>query len=367
MNKQERIRLIIGVLVMAAVFFAVAAIGWTQNEFVINYFYGFDGKCDTVIVKKGYQKNPLEPGRYGYVFDGWYYLDKEGNEILFDFEVERVTRNLDLTAHWKPFETEFIFDPVGGDCDVESMLVPYGSEFVLPAPTKKGYYFVGWGGDKGVSWPMEEYWDDPLVAVHLKACWSKFKPGTVYVLGEYEQTKLYDKDVFLGWQKQPIEWIPVDKIDGKYLLIARDALDYMRFDSENKSVTWAECNLREWLNGEFYNTAFTEEERAAICDFTDPELGTTDKVFLLSLDESKLIFGLDRYVDGTDYAKSKGLEDIRNSLEITTRFDEHYIFYPWYTRTLLDGLVFTAHGGGGNSYAGIRPAILIDPSKLSGR
>ena len=74
------------------------------------------------------------------------------------------------------------------------MLVPYGSEFVLPTPTKKGYYFVGWGGN--LLFPMKATWDDPLVAVHLKACWSKFKPGTVYVLGEYEQTALYDKDVF---------------------------------------------------------------------------------------------------------------------------------------------------------------------------
>lgn len=362
MNKQERKRLLIGTLIMALVFFSVAMIGWTQKEFVINYFYGFDGKYETVIVKKGYQKNPLEPGRYGHVFDGWYYLDKQGNEVLFDFESERVTRNLDLTAHWKPFETEFIFDPTGGDCDVESMLVPYGSEFVLPTPTKKGYYFVGWGGS--LLFPMEATWDDPLVAVHLKACWSKFKPGTVYVLGEYEQSAIYDNEVFVGWQREPIEWIPVDKIDGKYLLVAKDSLDYMRFDSGNKSVPWADCDLRAWLNGEFYNTAFTEEEKAAICDFTAPELGTTDKVFLLSLDESKLIFGLDRYVDGTEYARSKGLVDPRNCEEVSTWFGENYIFYPWYTRTLIDGLVYNAHGGGGISISGIRPAILVDPEKL---
>ena len=364
MTKKERIRLLIGTLIMSAIFLAVAAIGWTQQEFVINYFYGFDGKYETVIVKKGYQKNPLEPGRYGHVFDGWYYLDKQGNEVLFDFETERVMRNLDLTAHWKPFETEFIFNPTGGDCDVESMLVPYGSEFVLPTPTKKGYYFVGWGVNTGWLWPQKATWEHPLVAVHFKACWSKFKPGTVYRLGEYEQTAIYDNEVFVGWQREPIEWIPVDKIDGKYLLVAKDSLDYRRFDSETRSVSWADCDLREWLNGEFYNTVFTDEERAVICDFTDPVLGTTDKVFLLSLEESKLIFGLERYVEGTDYARSKGLENPRNCDEITTWFGEHYIFYPWYTRTLIDGLVYNAHGGGGISISGIRPAILVDPEKL---
>ena len=112
---------------------------------------------------------------------------------------------------------------------------------------------------------------------------------------------------------------------------------------------------------------FSEEEKAMLCGYYDEKLGTTDKVFLLSLEESKLIFGLERYVEGTDYAKSKGLENPRNCDEITTWFGEHYIFYPWYTRTLIDGLVYNAHGGGGISRSGIRPAILIDPSKLKAR
>lgn len=367
MTKKERIRLLIGVAFMAVLFFAVASIGWTKAEFIVVYNYGFDGKVETNIVKKGYVKEPPSTGRYGYTFDGWYYLDKQGNEILFDFETEPVTRDLDLTAHWKPFETEFIFNPTGGDCDVESMLIPYGSEFVLPTPKKKGWYFVGWGVGSGWLFPQKEIWEHPLEAVRLKACWSKFRPGTVYVLGEYEQSAIYDNEFFVGWQREPIEWVTIDKIDGKYLLVAKDSLDYRRFDSGNKSVPWANCDLRRWLNEEFYNNAFTEEEKTVICDFTDAELGTTDKVFLLSLEESKMIFGLDRYVDGTEYARSKGLEDYRNCTEITTRFEEHYIFYPWYTRTLLDGVVYDAQGGGGISRSGIRPAILIDPEKLKPR
>ena len=368
MTKKERIRLLIGTLIMGAVFLAVAAIGWTQQEFVINYFYGFDGKYESVIVKKGFQKDPLEPGRYGHVFDGWYYLDKQGNEVLFDFETERVTRNLDLTAHWEPFETEFIFNPTGGDCDVESMTVPYGTDFVLPTPTKKGYYFVGWGSDTGWLWPQEATWEHPLVTVRFKACWSKFKPGTVYRLGEYEQTAIYDNEVFVGWQREPIEWIPVDKIDGKYLLVSKDIIDYRTLSPEHYPVPWQNTELRRWLNEEFYYNVFTEEERAVICDFTDPEFGTTDKVFILSLEEAKLIFGLERYVSGTDYARSKGLEDPRNCTEITTRFGENYIFYPWLTRSFWEGKNWettgSAAGGGWAHKSGLRPAILVDPEKL---
>ena len=371
MTKKERKRLLIGTLVMAVIFFSVALIGWTQDEFVINYFYGFDGKCETVIVKKGYQKNPLEPGRYGHVFDGWYYLDKQGNEVLFDFETERVTRNLDLTAHWKPFETEFIFNPTGGDCDVESMSVPYGSEFVLPTPKKKGWYFVGWGSDGGLAFPMKATWEHPLVAVHLKAHWSKFRPGTVYTLGEYEQTAIYDNEVFVGWQREPIEWIPVDKIDGKYLLVSKDIIDYRTLSPEHYPVPWQNTELRRWLNEEFYYNVFTDEEREVICDFTDPEFGTTDKVFILSLEESRLIYGHDRHVSGTEYARSKGLEDPRNCEEVSTRFGEDYVFYPWLTRSFWNGKNWEttggAAGGGWAHKSGLRPAILIDPEKLKPR
>ena len=54
MTKKERIRLLVGVLIMTAVFVAVASIGWTKQEFTVTYFYGFDGKYETATVKKGY-------------------------------------------------------------------------------------------------------------------------------------------------------------------------------------------------------------------------------------------------------------------------------------------------------------------------
>lgn len=368
MSKKERIRLLVGVIVIAVFFCAIASIGWTKQEFTITYCYGFDDKYETQIVKKGFVKEPLDPGRFGYVFDGWYYTDKQGNEILFDFETERVTTDLDLTAHWKPFETEFVFNPNGGECDVDSMLISYGSDFVLPIPEKKGYYFVGWGGSTGWLFPMEETWEQPLAAVPLRAYWSKFKPGTVYRLGEYEMTPIYDEEEFVGWQKEKIEWIPVDKKDGKYLLVTKDSIDYRSLGSELVPVPWAKTELRRWLNEDFYNNVFTDEERAAICDFTDTELGTTDKVFLLSLEESKLIFGLDRYVSGTEYARSKGLEDPMQCEEITTWFGDKYVFYPWLTRSFRDGKNWTTgaaeRGREAISPAGLRPAIWVDAEKL---
>ena len=43
---------------------------------------------------------PTDPAREGYVFEGWYYTDREGNEVLWDFE-ESVYENRTLKARWK--------------------------------------------------------------------------------------------------------------------------------------------------------------------------------------------------------------------------------------------------------------------------
>ncbi len=373
MTKKERIRLLIGVGVMAVIFIAVAAIGWTQDEYLITYYYGFDGKYETQTVKKGYQKKPLEPGRYGHVFDGWYYIDKQGNEVLFDFESERVTRNLDLTAHWKPFETEILFIlPDGhGECEVESMMVAYGSEYTLPEAERKGYYFVGWEFLTGV-FITDGVWNNPKATVALYARWSEFKPGQTYFLGEYEQNRpIYDKGELIGWEAEPLEWIPIEEEDGKYLMVTKYIIDAKALDSEKVYKSWADCELREWLNGEFINKAFSEEERAMLCGYYDEKLGTTDKVFLLSRQEVRSIIGSDRFGSGTKYAKLMGCEN-PSSVSIISHNGETYYCYGWTLRSFENYRNYYICGGSegtqrAHQIYGMRPAIWVDASKLGGR
>ena len=45
-------------------------------------------------------EKPTDPAREGYVFEGWYYTDREGNEVPWDFE-EPVYENMTLKARWK--------------------------------------------------------------------------------------------------------------------------------------------------------------------------------------------------------------------------------------------------------------------------
>ena len=62
MTKKERIRLLIGIGVMVVIFVAIASIGWTQDECLITYHYGFDGKYETQTVKKDIKKSRSNPG-----------------------------------------------------------------------------------------------------------------------------------------------------------------------------------------------------------------------------------------------------------------------------------------------------------------
>lgn len=78
--------------------------------------------------------------------------------------------------------------------------------------------------------------------------------------------------------KQPIEWFILDKTDGVALLISKYVLDSKKFDENRETSTWEDSSLRKWLNDEFYNVAFNDEEKQSILPYVD----TGDNVFLLN-------------------------------------------------------------------------------------
>ncbi len=78
----------------------------------------------------------------------------------------------------------------------------------------------------------------------------------------------------------PIEW-DVLKLEGnKALLCSKNVLETRRFDA--KSNAWKSSEIRHWLNNEFMNAAFADDEKVVILNTELPDVGTTDKVFLLS-------------------------------------------------------------------------------------
>lgn len=82
--------------------------------------------------------------------------------------------------------------------------------------------------------------------------------GDTILLGTYEQ----DNDLENG--EEPIAWVVYDKNETGYLLMSALALDFMRYHNTEEEVTWETCDIRAWLNGDFYQNHFTEEERAKI-------------------------------------------------------------------------------------------------------
>lgn len=85
--------------------------------------------------------------------------------------------------------------------------------------------------------------------------------------------------------------------------MAKDCIDCRVHNDERADTCWADCTLRAWLNGEFLQCAFTEEERSRIAQVllanednpdygTDGGPGTTDSVFCLSLAEVPILFGV---------------------------------------------------------------------------
>lgn len=99
---------------------------------------------------------------------------------------------------------------------------------------------------------------------------------------------------------EPIEWIILET-DGKSAkLISRYGLTAKAYDEHGFwPVTWENCTLRSWLNHEFLNTAFTEEEQQRLLVVTiDAEYGpfyaerndTQDKVFLPEAEEIEEYF-----------------------------------------------------------------------------
>lgn len=124
--------------------------------------------------------------------------------------------------------------------------------------------------------------------------------------GSYEQ----DNDLTNG--KEPIEWRVLKEEDGEAMLLSRYALDTQPYNQgRGNNIHWPECTLRAWLNNEFYNEAFSEEEQALIILKTlknYKEIDTEDRVFLLDNFEARSLFAnhADRQTSPTPYAKSKG-------------------------------------------------------------
>lgn len=202
----------------------------------------------------------------------------------------------------------------------------------------------------------------------LRAKVANAKNGDYINLGKFEQ----DNNTANG--EEEIQWVVLKVEDNKALLTTVQGLDAKPYNDVQSAITWKDCSLRAWLNGEFYEKAFNEEEKGIIVptvnitsednsvEGIDRTYTTTDNVFLLSMDEISEVLNYeeDRVVVPTKYAISNGAyvnESDGNGW--------------WWTRTLgntseyavfVDSTGFTSYFGDGvsNAIMSTRPAIVID-------
>ncbi|MBQ6288031.1 MAG: zinc ribbon domain-containing protein [Clostridia bacterium] len=133
-----------------------------------------------------------------------------------------------------------------------------------------------------------------------------YQVGKIIVFGVYEQDNNTKG-------KEPLEWIVIksDKESGYIQLITRNVIDSVPYAGK-QNAKWSNSSVREWLNEDFLNTAFSASERKYLipADVKDNNgaTSTTDKVFLLTYDsvESYLPTGnLYRLGKPTNYVKGK--------------------------------------------------------------
>ena len=140
----------------------------------------------------------------------------------------------------------------------------------------------------------------------------EYKMGEVIKFGNYPQ----DKD---GTEK-PIKWIVMKNEGNQVLFLSKYVLDTKPYNKELEKVTWETSDIRQWLNNEFYTTAFNKAEKvkiqtSLIKNEDNSEHGTSggndteDKVFLLSEKEAETLFSNDdeRIAKATGYAEKSGV------------------------------------------------------------
>ena len=138
--------------------------------------------------------------------------------------------------------------------------------------------------------------------------------GSEITFGHYEQ----DEDLTNG--QEPIEWIvlDVDEENQKAFLLSKYCLETRVVYPERVPMYWGASTLREWMNGEFLNAAFTAEEQEKILTTTvtneNPHgmkgagADTEDKLYLLSHEEILHYFPeqSSRMAYATEHAKAQG-------------------------------------------------------------
>lgn len=237
--------------------------------------------------------------------------------------------------------------------------------------------------------------NDPFVKSGKKVIWDclwfgKYpqkqitqEDGAIYSVLKNEINWDLNNDVIINGSKyhktennyfkyEPIKWRALHYENSEAFLLADAILDSQPYHSENEEIDWEKSSIRAWLNNEFINKAFSNEENKAINTVelinkdnskygTQGGKNTSDKLFLLSLSE----------VDETEESKEYGFWDKKTRKCKNDNFSEETYF--WWLRSPGN----SSHDAAGVYYygwvfgygydvqepaGGIRPALYLNLS-----
>jgi hypothetical protein len=146
-----------------------------------------------------------------------------------------------------------------------------------------------------------------------------------------------DKITFGGY-----EWRVLDIQNGAALIITEYIIEQRPYHDAYKDITWADCALRKYLNGEFYDR-FSEADKARIIPTTNKNPDnqwygskggddTNDRIFLLCLDEVCAYFGDSRsklYNPGKNQRYWFERKDENNGKRIARLIDNGWGWWWW--------------------------------------
>ena len=226
----------------------------------------------------------------------------------------------------------------------------------------------------------------PISNEHIEDNFPVFENPDDYTLDDIEvgcgvSFGNYYKDT--SGELEPIWWTILKIFDNHMLLVTEDLIDAQEWthmgwngkDVDREDEKWESSSIREWLNDDFLNLAFSKAEQTVI-EFADTDMGkpttlaknstnVSDKVFLLSLADVK------------ELLKDED-ERIASCTAYTKELYPDWDYCSWATRTIipseswgmgpcavgLGGTVFDDSGNDAWSTALIRPAIILDINKF---
>lgn len=201
-----------------------------------------------------------------------------------------------------------------------------------------------------------------------------------------------EENRYFRWE--PIQWNVLAADGDDLFVMAAQEVDCKRYHEERTDVTWKESDLRAWLNQDFYEAAFSEEEQAEILT-TDVQndknsiygisggKNTSDRIYLLSEGElateaygfcSRQIQEEERISQSknflpTDYAYSRGVTTSKLSTDTKKNGSTWWLRSPGrsqkYALDVSNGICNTDGDGIMCSNVGVVPVMHLKRSAIT--